>query len=77
MACYCIGPPGNCPCLRAQYTVTIQAQHTGVIPDPEYDLIVPTAQKRGRQCGQCGMKFDYGVGYGYCCSSMNCPMGWR
>jgi hypothetical protein len=30
--------------------------------DPEYDLVLPTMlNKRGRQCGKCGIKFDYGT----------------
>ncbi len=49
-------------------------------PDPEYDFVKPLPlQKKGSQgsqCGQCGMKFDYGVSYGFCCGQQNCPMGW-
>jgi len=51
---------------------------TWITPDPEYDFIEPpivVKAKRGRQCGICGLKFDYGVSYGYSCSSVNCPMG--
>jgi hypothetical protein len=45
-------------------------------PDPEYDLVKPRYKhKRGTQCGECGQKFEYGVSYGYYCSSVNCPMG--
>jgi hypothetical protein len=45
--------------------------------DPEYDLVLPTMLiKRGRQCGKCGIKFDYGTSYAYYCASMDCPMGW-
>jgi hypothetical protein len=46
-------------------------------PDPEYNLVEvgnPLPRKRGNQCGQCGMKFDYGTTYGYYCSDLRCPM---
>ena len=49
-------------------------------PDPEYDFTPPKSespQKRGRQCGECGMKFEYGTAYGYCCPNSNCPTGWN
>lgn len=46
-------------------------------PDPEYDLVLPAAPtKRGQQCGKCGMKFDYNVGYGFYCQNAPCPMGY-
>lgn len=46
-------------------------------PDPEYDFVPePPKPKRGRQCGVCGMKFDYGSMYGYYCQQQNCPMGY-
>jgi len=50
-------------------------------PDPDYDqtppLPEPAARKKGAQCGECGNKFDYGVGYGYCCPrGQRCPMGY-
>ncbi|HWV44161.1 hypothetical protein [Pseudorhodoplanes sp.] len=44
--------------------------------DPDYDFappITPPTRKKGIQCGQCGMKFDYGQAYGYCCMNNNCP----
>ena len=53
-----------------------------IIPDPEYDFVKPYAtrdmppKKKGSQCGECGMKFDYGQTYGFCCGNNNCPMGW-
>lgn len=47
--------------------------------DPDYDLIPrlperPVA-KKGSQCGECGMKFEYGKAYGYCCMKPRCPTG--
>jgi hypothetical protein len=49
--------------------------------DPEYDLIpkLPErpAPKKGSQCGECGMKFEYGVAYGYCCMNPRCPTNFR
>lgn len=52
-----------------------------VTPDPDYEYVPATQPnnafgKKGRQCGQCGTKFDFNVSYGYCCSWINCPMGW-
>ncbi len=51
--------------------------------DPEYDFTPPLPKPgelapppKGRQCGECGMKFDYGTAYGYCCQNLRCPMGW-
>jgi hypothetical protein len=51
--------------------------------DPEYEWVPPTQGQsgmptggRGRQCGECGMKFDNNKAYGFCCSNMRCPMGW-
>ena len=52
-----------------------------ITPDPEYDFMQPYAtmdkpkRKKGSQCGQCGMKFDYGQTYGYSCGHKDCPMG--
>ena len=51
-----------------------------IVPDPEYDFIppcktMPEPPKRGRQCGQCGLKVDYNLTMGYCCGDSNCPMG--
>lgn len=48
-------------------------------PDPDYDQTAPIAKhraKRGRQCGQCGLKIEYGITYGYCCPTLGCPMNW-
>lgn len=44
--------------------------------DPEYNLVdkLPIA-KKGTQCGECGMKFDYGQAYGYHCGNSKCPVG--
>jgi hypothetical protein len=49
--------------------------------DPDYDFIPPMpkdrpAHKKGTQCGECGMKFEYGQAYGYCCQNARCPTGW-
>jgi hypothetical protein len=48
--------------------------------DPEYDWIPPYSQpkrmvKKGLQCGECGMKFDYGTSYAYSCGNPQCPRG--
>lgn len=46
--------------------------------DLEYDLVppaVPVITKKGRQCGLCGMKFDYNTHYGFWCARTQCPMG--
>jgi hypothetical protein len=48
--------------------------------DPDYDYIPPIKEspvKKGSQCGECGMKFDYGTAYGYCCMNARCPTGWN
>lgn len=58
---------------------------TGIQRDQDYDWVPPLRDRliqtpnvpRGRQCGECGVKFDYGVGYGYACPSNKCPMGLR
>jgi len=51
---------------------------TNFTPDENYKLIPPLPKdggsKRGIQCGECGVKFDYGMGYGYCCMNNNCPL---
>ena len=26
------------------------------------------------KCGECGMKFDHGKAYAYCCSNAKCPL---
>lgn len=51
-------------------------------PNPgEYDVIpkLPPqrAQKKGAICGECGMIFEYGKAYGYCCMSDRCPTQFR
>lgn len=56
-----------------------------VTPDSDYDFIPPLVKrderqfpiKKGTQCGECGMKFEYGHAYGYCCPNHNCPTGWN
>ena len=64
----------------AEPTIRISAVRDGeLVRDPAYDYVAPLPKQqdrpRGRQCGECGMKFDYGVAYGYSCSSTRCPMG--
>lgn len=48
--------------------------------DPDYDwrpaIPEPAPQPKGIQCGQCGMKFDYGKAYGFCCQHPRCPCGY-
>jgi hypothetical protein len=51
--------------------------------DPDYDYVPPlpkpgqtTWQRKGTQCGECGMKFEYGRSYGFCCANSRCPTGW-
>ena len=44
-----------------------------VIPDRKQP---PHSEIRGMKCARCGMKFDYGVAYGYCCPHRDCPAGW-
>lgn len=43
----------------------------------EYDIIpklpAERAQKKGAICGECGMIFEYGKAYGYCCMNNRCP----
>ena len=56
-----------------------------VTPDPAYDFVPPRRKdarnawpvKKGTQCGECGIKFDYGCAYGFNCSNPNCPTGWN
>jgi len=65
--------------------VTVYSASTSPITcDPDYDFIPPlpktVACKRGSQCGECGMKFEYGTAYGFCCQNPRCPMrfaSWR
>lgn len=52
----------------------------GVRRDPDYDWIPPlppmtphSATKLGVQCGECGIKFEYGKAYGYACQNSRCP----
>lgn len=56
---------------------------TAVDRDPDYDFVPPlpkpgeaTWVRKGTQCGECGMKFEYGKAYGFCCSNARCPTGW-
>lgn len=51
--------------------------------DPDYDFTPPLPKvgeiqrPKGRQCGECGMKFEYGQSYGFCCPNTRCPTGWN
>lgn len=40
-----------------------------------YNPHTPTQQVVGRQCGKCGLKVQFGLTMGYCCGSVDCPMG--
>lgn len=66
-----------------RFVPSITSDNTGVHRDPDYDWIPPLATPerihpapRGRQCGECGMKFEYGHHYGYSCPRARCPAGW-
>lgn len=57
--------------------VVITNRPSQIEPDPEYDFVAASpAVKKGRQCGKCGMKFDYNISYGYWCMNSGCPMGY-
>ena len=48
----------------------------------DYDYIGPgdqitTGEKRGKQCGRCDKKFDYGVIHNFICPDDLCPLGWQ
>lgn len=52
--------------------------------DKDYEWVPPvppagqyTQICKGRQCGECGMKFENHVMMAYCCANMRCPMGWN
>lgn len=57
----------------------------GIAKDPEYDWVAPLPPaptgillgKRGRQCGACGIKFEYNHTYGFRCGNNRCPCGWN
>jgi len=60
-------------------TVTTSIVTILFTPDLEYDLIQylpPELPKKGRQCGKCGMRFDYGSHYGFMCGQHDCPAGY-
>lgn len=48
--------------------------------DSDYVLIpkLPPEQNsqwpKGQQCGECGMKFDFGTAYGFVCLHQRCPI---
>ena len=56
-----------------------------VSPDPDYDLVPPTAlpvelttnHKLGAQCVVCGAKFNYNQAYDFLCSRSSCPLGYN
>ena len=41
-----------------------------------YEIVRPLKmpQRKGIECGVCGMRFDDGKAYGYCCPQVNCPI---
>ncbi len=63
-----------------EFVPTCTSDSTGVHRDPDYDWVPPLPPQRsaprGKQCGECGMKFEYGTHYGYCCPNTRCPAGW-
>lgn len=71
----------NDPPVSGTTVQTVLHQPTaGVERDPEYDWVPPLKDqpsgKRGTQCGECGMKFEFGKAYGYYCTNTRCPTGW-
>lgn len=66
--------------MRVVQTQAKVSGGSGVERDPDYDWIAPIPTPadppRGKQCGECGMKFDYGTSYGYSCPNTRCPCGW-
>jgi hypothetical protein len=56
---------------------------TDIERDPDYDFVPPLPEQKeiprpkGRQCGECGMKFEYGKAYGFSCGNTRCPTGWN
>ena len=54
-----------------------------ITPDPEYDFVEPLPKdwvspipKKGKQCGECGIRFDYGSNMGFSCGNPRCPTSW-
>ena len=50
--------------------------NTNSIDDEGY-IVVPKREKsaiKGTKCGECGMKFENGKAYGFCCMKEECPM---
>ena len=68
--CYMISGSGLAPFGPTNQ----QAQSNPFKRDEDYTLLTPPQSgNKGTQCGVCGMKFDYGVSYGYYCGRNNCP----
>lgn len=44
------------------------------IDEDGYEVIRNRPIPKGIKCGECGMKFDHGVAYGYWCPSQTCPV---
>lgn len=44
------------------------------LPPPPSGVVVTN---KGRQCGQCGIRFDYDQTYGFRCGHPRCPTGWN
>ena len=49
-----------------------------IVPDPDYDFVPPLPDqpvgKKGTQCGECGIKFEYNSMYAFWCPSPKCPV---
>lgn len=42
---------------------------------PEYVSVQPVIVAELKFRDECGMKFEYGIHYGYCCMNPRCPIG--
>jgi len=59
-ACFCVGPPGDCPCIRRGES-TPNRRRTD---SPQWPV--------AKHCSVCNIRID-GV-MGYVCSNDNCPI---
>lgn len=66
--------------VTSHSTTVILHQPAQSARDPDFDWVPPIKDeppaKLGRQCGECGMKFEYNKSYGFHCSHYKCPMGY-
>lgn len=47
------------------------------VNDEGYEIVPERRGKKGIQCGKCGMKFDYGKAYNFCCPNRgSCPVNY-